>query len=277
MTAIDKEQALSDWLNRARRVAIGFSGGVDSAYLAAVTLEVLGFTHSVAIIGRSDSLSGRDEDHAVVVARAVGIPVLEVETGELEDPRYASNPTNRCYFCKTVLWSALTPVARAHGFETLVDGTNADDLYDYRPGSRAAVEQGVRSPLAEVGLTKSEIRERTRERGWPWWDRPSAPCLASRLPYGTPVTTERLRQVERAESALRDLGIGGNLRVRHHGDLARVEMDRELLPQWREQGAFESLSRAVKAAGFLDVELDTRGFRSGSLNVLDSGASLPRH
>lgn len=277
MAAIEKEQALADWLTRERRVAIGFSGGVDSAYLAAVTLEALGPTHSLALIGRSDSLAGRDEDHAVVVARAIGIPILEVETGELEDPRYASNPTNRCYFCKSVLWLTLNPIAKARGFDCVVDGTNADDLYDYRPGSRAAVEQGVLSPLAEVGLTKAEIRERTQVRGWPWWDRPSSPCLASRLPYGTPVTTERLRQVERAESALRELGIGGNLRVRHHGDLARVELDREMLPKWREQAAFESLARVVKAAGFADVELDTRGFRSGSLNVLESGASLPRH
>ena len=277
MAGIEKEQALVDWLTRERRVAIGFSGGVDSAYLAAVTLEVLGATHSLALIGRSDSLAGHDEDHAVVVARAIGIPVLEVETGELEDPRYAANPTNRCYFCKSVLWLTLTPVAKGRGFETVVDGTNADDLYDYRPGSRAAVEQGVRSPLADVGLTKAEIRERTQARGWPWWDRPSSPCLASRLPYGTPVTTERLRQVERAETALRDLGIGGNLRVRHHGDLARVELDRDLLPRWREHEAFESLARAVKGAGFTDVELDARGFRSGSLNVLESGASLPRH
>jgi len=276
MSAIEKEQALSDWLTQHRRVAIGFSGGVDSAYLAAVTLEVLGEAHSLALIGRSDSLAGREEDHAVVVARAIGIPMLEIETGELEDPRYATNPTNRCYFCKSVLWLTLSPLARARGFDTLVDGTNADDLYDYRPGSRAAVEQGIQSPLADVGLTKAEIRERTQARGWPWFDRPSSPCLASRLPYGTPVTTERLRQVERAENALRDLGINGNLRVRHHGDLARVEMDRDLLPRWREQSAFESLSRAVKQAGFTEVELDLRGFRSGSLNVLADGASLPR-
>jgi len=277
MTAIEKENALLDWLRKERRVAIGFSGGVDSAYLAAVTLEVLGETHSLALIGRSDSLSGREEDHAVVVARAIGIPTLEVETGELDDPRYAANPTNRCYFCKSVLWLTLQPIARGRGFETLADGTNADDLNDYRPGSRAAVEQGIRSPLADVGLTKAEIRERTQARGWPWWDRPASPCLASRLPYGTPVTTERLKQVERAEVALRELGIRGNLRVRHFGDLARVELDRAVLPQWRSAEAFELLTAAVRSAGFTQVELDARGFRSGSLNVLEGGAALPRH
>jgi uncharacterized protein len=276
MTATEKENALIDWLRERRRVAIGFSGGVDSAYLAAVTLDVLGETHSLALIGRSDSLAGREEDHAVVVARAIGIPMVEVETGELEDPRYAANPTNRCYFCKSVLWVTLKPVAQARGFEWLVDGTNADDLYDYRPGGRAAAERGVASPLAAVGMSKAEIRERTQARGWPWFDRPASPCLASRLPYGTPVTTERLRQVERAEAALRDLGISGNLRVRHHGDLARVELDRELIPTWRVHPAFDSLASAVRSAGFAQVELDARGFRSGSLNVIEGGAALPR-
>lgn len=272
MTVIAKERALIAWLARRRRVAVGFSGGVDSAYLAAVTLEAVGRDHSLAIIGRSDSLAGREEDHAAVVARAIGIPIYEVETGELADPRYATNPTNRCYFCKSVLWLTLTPIARARGFETLVDGTNADDLSDYRPGGRAALEQGVLSPLAEVGLTKNEIRERTRERGWPWWDRPSSPCLASRLPYGTAVTADRLKRVELAEAGLRDLGIRGNLRVRYHGPLARVELDREVLPRWRTGAAFESLATAVRAAGFERVELDPLGFRSGSLNVIDAGA-----
>lgn len=277
MTVIAKEEALIAWLEKQRRVAIGFSGGVDSAYLAAVTLEALGRDHSLALIGRSDSLAGREEDHAAVVARAIGIPILEIETSELSDPSYAANPTNRCYFCKSVLWLTLDPMARARGFETLVDGTNADDLADYRPGGRAAAEQGVRSPLAEVGFTKAEIRELTRKRGWPWWDRPSSPCLASRLPYGTPVTTERLRQVELAESGLRDLGITGNLRVRHHGELARIELDRDVLAKWSGGAAFESLANAVRAAGFEKVELDARGFRSGSLNVLDGGASLSGH
>ena len=270
--AVEKEQRLIGWLGRHGRVAIGFSGGVDSAYLAAITLETLAADGSLALIGRSDSLAGSEEDHAAMVARAIGIPMLEIETGELADPRYASNPTNRCYFCKSVLWETLRPVARARGFETLVDGTNADDLNDYRPGGRAAAEQGIESPLAEVGLTKAEIRERTRERGWPWWNRPASPCLASRLPYGTPVTGERLRQVERAEAALRGLGISGNLRVRHHGDLARVELDRGQVERWNGGDAFEFLASVVMAAGFAKVEVDPRGFRSGSLNVLEVGA-----
>jgi uncharacterized protein len=277
MTAIDKEKNLVGWLAQRRRVAIGFSGGVDSAYLAAVTLDALGPANALALIGRSASLAGREEEHAAIVAREIGVSTLDIETGELADPRYAANPTNRCYFCKNVLWLTLYPAARARGYETLVDGTNADDLNDYRPGSRAALEQGVLSPLAEVGLTKAEIRERTRARGWPWWDRPSSPCLASRLPYGTAVTRDRLGQVEQAESALRELGIVGNLRVRHHGDLARVELDRGLVDHWREGPAFASLVNAVRAAGFSMVELDARGFRSGSLNVIEGSATLPGH
>lgn len=274
-STVEKEVALVTWLRQRGRVAIGFSGGVDSAYLAAVTLEALGPEHCLALIGRSASLAGSEEDHAARVAREIGLPILELDTGELSDPRYAANPANRCYFCKSILWTTLLPIARERGFETLVDGTNADDLLDYRPGGRAAVEQGVSSPLADAGLTKAEIRERARARGWPWWDRPASPCLASRLPYGTAVTPERLRQVDRAESALRDLGIGGNLRVRHFGNLARVELDRALLPRWTAGEALESLVNAVKRAGFERVEVDPRGFRSGSLNILESRAALP--
>jgi uncharacterized protein len=260
------------------RVAIGFSGGVDSAYLAVVAVEALGAENTLAIIGRSASLAGREEDHASKVAAAIGIPILEVDTGELSDPRYASNPTNRCYFCKTVLWDTLLPLARERGFETLVDGTNADDLSDYRPGGKAAKEHGVLSPLADLGITKAEIRERARERGCSWWDRPASPCLSSRLPYGIAVTPERLRQVELAEAGLRDLGIRGNLRVRYHGPLARVEIDRELVPAWRQEAEFARLSATVMAAGFERVELDPRGFRSGALNVLEGvSASVPGH
>jgi pyridinium-3,5-biscarboxylic acid mononucleotide sulfurtransferase len=275
MTAIRKEEALIAWMAARTRVAIGFSGGVDSAYLAVVALEAVGADNCLALIGRSESLAGREEEHATTVATAVGIPVLEVQTGELADPRYAANPRNRCYFCKTVLWTTLLPIARRRGFETLVDGTNADDLSDYRPGGRAAVELGVSSPLADVGFTKAEIRERTRERGWDWWNRPASPCLASRLPYGMEVTPDRLRRVEAAEAALRDLGITGNLRVRHHGTLGRVELDRATLALWSDGGAFDALVRAVRGAGFDDVELDPRGFRSGSLNVIEASASAP--
>jgi len=266
----EKEATLIEWMRQRKRVAIGFSGGVDSSYLAAVAVAALGTDDTIAMVGRSASLAGSEEDHAIGVAGEIGIPVLEVETAELSDPRYAANPTNRCYFCKNVLWHTLIPLARERGFETLVDGTNADDLHDYRPGGRAAAEQGVESPLAIIGFTKAEIRDRTRARGWGWWDRPSSPCLASRLPYGMPVTPERLGQVDRAESALRHLGVVGNLRVRHHGDLARVEIDRALVPVWSEGTSHRALVAAVLAAGFSRVELDPRGFRSGGLNVFST-------
>jgi uncharacterized protein len=275
MSVKAKEHALKSWLADRKRIAIGFSGGVDSAYLAAVTVEAVGRDGSLALIGRSDSLAGREEDHAIQVAHAIGIPTFEIDTGELSDPRYAANPTNRCYFCKSILWTTLLPIAKERCFETLVDGTNADDLHDYRPGGKAATEQGIRSPLADLGFTKAEIRELTRMRGWPWWNRPSSPCLASRLPYGTAVTTVRLKQVEVAEAALRDLGITGNLRVRHYGTLAKVELDRDTLGRWSQGTPLESLVNAVQAAGFASVELDSRGFRSGSLNVLEVDARAP--
>jgi uncharacterized protein len=198
----------------------------------------------------------------------------------MEDPRYVANPTNRCYFCKSELWSVLERARAARGIATIIDGTNADDLSDHRPGKQAAIEQGIRSPLAELGFTKSDIRELSRARGIPTWSQPSSPCLSSRLPYGTPVTVTRLSAVERAERALRKLGVTGNLRVRHHGDTARVEMDLAQLQQWQNSGRSESLCDAVRSAGFESVVLDPRGFRSGSLNVLagvvpDRGDSAP--
>jgi len=277
MTSAEKEQALIAWFRDRGRVAIGFSGGVDSAYLAAVAVEAIGAANCIALVGRSASLSGSEEDHAMSVARQIGIPTREIETAELSDPRYAANPSNRCYFCKNTLWRTLVPEARAAGFEHVVDGTNADDLHDYRPGGRAATEQGIGQPLAAVGLTKSEIRELTRARGWSWWDRPASPCLASRLPYGIGVTPERLRQVEVAERAVRDLGVRGNLRVRHHGELARVEMDPEFVAQFSTGHGLESIVRAVQGAGYLNVEVDPRGFRSGSLNVIEGRAPFPGH
>jgi uncharacterized protein len=203
------------------------------------------------------------------IARERDIPLREVDTAEVSDPRYAANPVNRCYFCKSVLWETLVPLARELGFDSVVDGTNADDVSEYRPGARAASEKGVESPLAAVGLSKAEIRELSRARGLPTWSQPSAPCLASRIPYGMEVTVERLGQVERAERALRDLGIEGDLRVRHHGDLARVELSESILDAWLTPARSAELVNAVRSAGFLRVALDLRGFRSGSLNVLE--------
>jgi uncharacterized protein len=196
-----------------------------------------------------------------------------VDTREQDDPRYAANPTDRCYFCKAELWARLVPLARERGM-TIVDGTNADDLADHRPGARAAAEHGVRSPLADAGLTKADIRARSAARGLPTASQPSSPCLASRLPYGTAVTPERLRAVERAEAALRALGVRGDLRVRYHGDLARVELAAAELDAWLAPPRLAGLRAAVRAAGFARVAVDLRGFRSGSLNVL-AGVRAP--
>jgi pyridinium-3,5-biscarboxylic acid mononucleotide sulfurtransferase len=267
--ALRKEQRLVAWLERAGSVLVGFSGGVDSAYLACVATATLGPGRTLAVIGRSASYPAEQWAAARRVADDFGIMVLEVVTEEMQDPRYAANPSNRCYFCKSELWSRLLPVARERGFSVVVDGTNADDLGDHRPGMQAARESEVASPLAEVGLTKQEIRELSRARGLPTWSQPSSPCLSSRLPYGTAVTIERLAQVERAEGALRALGVTGDLRVRHHQDMARVELHPAELERWLEPARFAQLSDAVRFEGGFDrVSVDLRGFRSGSLNIL---------
>lgn len=267
-SASEHEAALVAWLRARGRVAVGFSGGVDSAYLAVLARRTLGPDGVIAIIGRSASYPADQWATARRVADEFGLPVLELDTDELSDPRYAANPSNRCYFCKNELWSTVVPAARARGFDTIVDGTNADDLSDHRPGALAAREHAVASPLADVGFTKAEIRERSRLLGLPTWQQPSSPCLSSRLPYGTGVTAARLQQVERAEGALRALGLTGDLRVRYHDDLARIELPPEQVTDWLAPERSAALLAAVAGAGFARVALDLRGFRSGSLNVL---------
>lgn len=266
--AVSKEAALADWLRARGRVAIGFSGGVDSAYLAVVARRTLGAENVLAIIGRSASYPAEQWATARRVAESFDVKVLELDTDEMSDPRYAANPANRCYFCKTELWGKLVTAAAERGFATVVDGTNADDVGGYRPGMQAASENAVASPLADVGFTKAEIRTRSRALGLPTWQQPASPCLSSRLPYGTSVTPERLRLIERAERAVRALGVTGDMRVRYHDDVARVELASTELTTWLEAEHAEALRAAVVGAGFPRVALDLRGFRSGSLNVL---------
>lgn len=267
--AESKERLLLEWFERAGSVLIGFSGGVDSAYLAATALAALPPQNVLGVIGLSASYPEVQRQRARSVAADLRLPILEVHTDELANPRYAANPVNRCYFCKTELWSRLVPVARERGLSLVVDGTNADDLAGHRPGHRAAHENGVRSPLAEVGLSKEEIRQLSRRRGLATSDLPSSPCLASRIPYATPVTSDRLQRIGSAEDALRVTGVTGDLRVRYHGETARVELESGSIFSWLASEDRRNLLRdAVIGSGFSRVVVDLRGFRSGSLNVL---------
>jgi uncharacterized protein len=197
------------------------------------------------------------------VATRFDIPLIEIATHELEDANYLANPTNRCFYCKTELWHRLVPLARERGLRVVCDGTNADDLREHRPGKAAGMAAGVRSPLAEVGLTKAEIRAASRELGLPTWDAPAAPCLSSRVQYGLSITPSRLKQVEASETYLRELGVAGDLRVRHLGGSARVEVEPSWVP-WIEARRAVITAR-LTALGFAQVEIDPRGYRRGSL------------
>ncbi len=260
---MSERQRLIEILRDCGSVVIGYSGGVDSVFLARIAVDVLGPENVLAVTGRSDSIASWMAETARGVAEQFGIPWLEIDTEEMADPRYAANPSNRCYFCKDELWSKLAGVARERGLRVVLDGSNADDVGDHRPGAVAAREHGVRSPLLEAGLTKSEIRRWSRELGLPTWDQPASPCLASRLPYGLAVTPERLRQVEAAEGALRLLGFR-EFRVRHHGDIARLEVSPGEFASLVEQRG--QVNHAVRAAGFQRVLLDLNGYRRGALN-----------
>lgn len=244
-------------------VLLGYSGGVDSAFLAVVLRQELGKERMLAAIGRSASYPEAQWQAAIDVATRFDIPLVEIHTHELEDPNYLANPTNRCFYCKTELWNRLVPLARERGLAIVCDGTNADDLREHRPGKAAGANAGIRSPLAEAGLTKAEIRGASRELGLPTWDAPAAPCLSSRVQYGLSITTSRLRQVERGEAFLRELGVVGDLRVRHHGDIARIEVEPSWIP-WIEARR-DAISDHLTTLGFACVEIDPRGYRRGSL------------
>ncbi|MFO7892925.1 MAG: ATP-dependent sacrificial sulfur transferase LarE [Longimicrobiales bacterium] len=254
---------LATVLEDCRSVCVGYSGGVDSVFLAAFAVEVLGRDRVLAVTGRSASYPEVQYRMARECVERFAIPHLEVETRELDDPAYVANPANRCYHCKSELWDRLSEVASEHGLRTVVNGSNADDASDHRPGEVAAEERGVRSPLKEAGLTKSEIRALSREMGLPTWDQPASPCLASRLPYGLAVTEERLTQVERAESLLRGRGLR-EFRVRHHGTVARVEAASQELD--RATKVVAGLAPGIRALGFEAVLVDVEGYRRGALN-----------
>lgn len=259
-----KEAALRRLLADAGSVVVAFSGGADSAYLAWVAHGTLG-DRALAVTADSPSYPSRHRDLAMRVARDFGFRHEFIETHEMARPEYRANDADRCYHCKHELHGVLTALARARGFALVVDGNNADDRGDYRPGRRAARELGVRSPLDEVGLTKAEIRELSRIAGLPTWNEPASACLSSRIPYRTEVTPERLRTIERAEDALHALGFRV-CRVRHHGELARIELGRDEMARALEPDVAHAIVRDVKAAGYRFVALDLQGYRVGSLN-----------
>lgn len=258
-----KDQALRDRLVSFGSVVVAYSGGVDSAYLAYVADRMLG-DRALAVTADSPSYPERHRRLARLIAHDFGLRHEIIHTNELERPEYRANPANRCYYCKHELYTHLSRIAAGRD-AIIVDGNNADDRGDYRPGRQAAREFGVRSPLDEVNLAKAEIRELSRRAGLPTWDEPASACLSSRIPYHAEVTDEKLRTIERAEQAIRALGFRV-FRVRHHDDLARVEIAREEMPRALDPDVAAAIVRELKAAGYRYVCLDLQGYRTGSLN-----------
>lgn len=250
------------------RALIAYSGGIDSTLVAKIAYDVLG-DRALAITAESPSLLPEDLEEARIQAAAIGITHEIVQTHEMDNPNYTANPVNRCYFCKSELHDTLKPLALQRGYPYVVDGVNADDLQDYRPGIQAAKERGARSPLAEVGITKIEVRQLSQQLGLPWWDKPAQPCLSSRFPYGEEITVAKLQRVGRAELYLRKQGLK-NLRVRSEGDTARIEIPSEQIKEFVLTTDLPTLVAAFQEFGFIYVTLDLEGYKSGKLNrVLD--------
>lgn len=258
---LDKLQAIFAEMERA---LIAYSGGIDSTLVAKIAFDVLG-DRALAVTAVSPSLLPEDLEDARIQAAEIGIAHELVETREMANPNYTANPVNRCYFCKSELHDTLKPLALERGYPYVVDGVNADDLHDYRPGIQAAKERGARSPLAEAAVTKAEVRQLAKELGLPWWDKPAQPCLSSRFPYGEEITIAKLQRVGRAERYLRNLGLK-NLRVRSEGDTARIELPPEQIKEFALMTDLPILVEAFQEYGFIYVTLDLEGYRSGKLN-----------
>jgi uncharacterized protein len=263
-TLQDREAALYARLRALPSLVVAYSGGVDSAFLAWAAQQALG-DRALAVTADSASYPERHRQMALAIARDFHIQHEIIRTGELERAEYRANEPDRCYYCKNELYTHLSRLAAARGFAAVADGANADDRGDYRPGRRAAREFGVISPLDEAGMTKADVRELSRAAGLPTWDEPASACLSSRIPYYSEVTEEKLRTIERAEDAVRSLGFRV-LRVRHHGDVARIEIAREEMARLLDPEISRAIDAKLRALGFRYVSVDLRGYRLGSLN-----------
>jgi uncharacterized protein len=255
---------LQKLFSQMERALIAYSGGIDSTLVAKIAYDSLG-DRALAITAVSPSLLPEDLEEAKIQAGTIGIAHELVNTKEMENPNYRANPVNRCYFCKSELHDTLKPLALERGYPYVVDGVNADDLQDYRPGIQAAKERGARSPLAEVGMTKLEVRQLSQELGLPWWNKPAQPCLSSRFPYGEEITVAKLQRVGRAEIYLRQLGYQ-TLRVRSQEDTAKIELPPETIKEFVLNTDLPQLVAKFQAYGFMYVTLDLEGYRSGKLN-----------
>jgi pyridinium-3,5-biscarboxylic acid mononucleotide sulfurtransferase len=252
---------------------IAYSGGIDSTLVAKIAYDVLG-DRALAVTAVSPSLLPEELEDAKIQAATIGIAHKIVQTHEMDNPNYTSNPVNRCYFCKSELHDTLKPLALQLGYPYVVDGVNADDLHDYRPGIQAAKERGARSPLAEIGVTKAEVRQLAQQLGLPWWNKPAQPCLSSRFPYGEEITVAKLQRVGRAEIYLRNLG-WENLRVRSQGDTARIELLPADIKNFVLTIDLQAVVSKLQELGFMYVTLDLEGYRSGKLNqVLQSSSTI---
>ena len=264
-TLEDKYTRMQSILRELRSVAVAFSGGVDSSLVLKAAVDTLGAPQTVAVTGRSASLASGELEAARKVAAAIGVEHVVLDTNEFDNPNYVSNPANRCYFCKTTLYARLKKFVADRGLNAIVNGVIADDLGDYRPGLDAAREHGVRAPAAEAGLTKADVRALAKCLGLEVFDKPASPCLSSRVPYGEMVTPEKLRMIEAGELFLRGLGIG-QCRVRHHGDMARIEVEAPAIPRLADPLLARQIDQHFRSLGYRHVALDLRGFRSGSMN-----------